>query len=1215
MTGKTSRSTQSNAFKTSALKTNTFKKWALTGCALSVLATYGSAFAQEAKVFEFKMNSVDLGTALTEFSITTGNQVLFNDADIAGMSAASLNGNYTTDQAIKVLLAETGVQYSVDANGTLLVGDRFVSKGAKQAESIQKYAQVETPIATTRTVVKPKGSSGDGVPVEVTGVIFAEGSGARLKGARIEIEETGQVVSTDDLGRFRLTNVAPGEYTLSVDYLGFAPQSTVITVDGSAEVKQHFTLTGGTEEDAVYVYGSRSARAQALNLERMAPNVSTVLSSDLLGSFTGTTLSESLRRAPGVIFERSSDTGDGANIVVRGLAPDFNVIKMNGVELPDGTGVGRSANLSNILTESISKVTISKTLLPSQDSSGAGGLVEIETKSPFDRPKRYASFLLEGTKKGSGFGGGYMAAGTVSGTFGKNDQFGLAVSLQYRERETTRISYNTRDDTIFFGQYLPLQVDGTPSIRGINYVDPRTPFPFESGADEVYIGQLGFTSSEVEVENLAFTLSGAWEVGSHSRLFFDYQRLDRNDTRYTSGTGITAKLGYGTHDINSLGGEPRQALEWQSNQRLNITSSYNYLPDTEAITDVYSFRGESDLGNWHLNYLAGYTEGTTSREINVLNVSVPTFHLTSNELLPEAFHTIEGRVLSPFPRLLPGDGSFPEPLLSEAGFNLINDPENYGFGTIRHTVNKGRNERYIGELSARYNFNGSRFKYLEAGLSYKESEFRSGLHKNTTYYDIGGLTLADFGLVPRSSSLADIGVSTQLNQISRADLVPFLVDYVPSIAVDCNPSSTCPTGTLLRRSVSRASPLLLQQYTNEDEFAAYVQGAFEIGKLEVIGGVRMTKVGIEAVNLVAPSVYDEFFSFDQEFYDDNSVLKGETAEQTDFLPRLLANYRYKDNVVFRGGYYLSVARPQIELLSTTPNVFLALAPYFGPSGNQPTLTIVKGNPNLVPAKTHSFDFSAEYYDNAVGVLKIGAFYKRIDDLLESSVSNGEGFLSEVANILPDDPRFQDVLDNPTDYDIVLVVPENNDTKAEIWGFETSLEKQFTFLPGVWKGFGVYANYTYTNSSKEQPDRWFKHPVLDESGAVTGYETEDFIVSDVRFDGQAKHSGTFGLTYNQYGVDANLAYTAQARRQTGYDDFNLHDFEEGYGTLDFRIEYNFDKGAAQYRVYFEGADLTRGADDPYIQTSIGADDGVTPKYYTGGTYYGGRTFKVGVSAKF
>lgn len=56
-------------------------------------------------------------------------------------------------------------------------------------------------------------------------------------------------------------------------------------------------------------------------------------------------------------------------------------------------------------------------------------MIEIETKTPFDRDRRYVSFTTEGAKRAKGFNDEFLAAGTLSGTFGSEDQFGLSVSV------------------------------------------------------------------------------------------------------------------------------------------------------------------------------------------------------------------------------------------------------------------------------------------------------------------------------------------------------------------------------------------------------------------------------------------------------------------------------------------------------------------------------------------------------------------------------------------------------------------------------------------------------------------------------------------------------------------------------------------------------------------------------------------------------------------
>jgi protocatechuate 3,4-dioxygenase beta subunit len=57
-----------------------------------------------------------------------------------------------------------------------------------------------------------------------------DSQGAVLKGARVEIQPLGLVVSSDNQGNFTITNVAPGNYDINVSYVGFAPFSTAAAV-------------------------------------------------------------------------------------------------------------------------------------------------------------------------------------------------------------------------------------------------------------------------------------------------------------------------------------------------------------------------------------------------------------------------------------------------------------------------------------------------------------------------------------------------------------------------------------------------------------------------------------------------------------------------------------------------------------------------------------------------------------------------------------------------------------------------------------------------------------------------------------------------------------------------------------------------------------------------------------------------------------------------
>lgn len=1160
--------------------TNLMRALLLTSASVAMVATAAptAAYAQEA-TYQIDIPAQSMGDALRALGKATKQNIVFNGSLVKGKRSAAVRGRLSASDALERMLAGSGLKMSRGSGGGLVV--QGGNGGAAPASGRQR----------------PAAAQGQGRGT-VTGTVKDEETGGALKGALVELVGTGRTTSTDELGAFRFPNVPAGDATIRISYLGYAEQQSTLVVASGETYAQDFTLIGGSAGQEIVVYGSRSARAQALNQERTAENNTTVLSSDLLGDFTGTTIAESLRRAPGVVFQRNQFTGDGSNITVRGLEPDMNAVKFNGVELPETTGAGRAASLGNILTESVNKVTISKTLLPNQDSAGTGGLVEIETKTPLDRARRYASVTLEGAKKQKGYGSEVLAAGTVSGKFGAEERFGVSASLQYRNKDNRRLTYGA---TPVFGQYLPLQVDGTPTVTSTDYIDPRTAFPFEEGVDEVYLSGLSVTESNTTSENLGLTLSAAWEMSPNSKIVFTYQKL-KDDVEDTSGAlRLASTLNYALQPVSSLGGQSRRVLGWRSPQ--NLSAQQNHFTSIEKTnTDVLSLQGDASAGKWNFKYAGGYTRGDFDRQsysFSTRSLAIDPAFVTS-----EAIHPTEGRIISPFAQRFAGQRSFPELYVSDSGFATLNDPNRYLFGVGSNNAQAGSTERYSAEGSVRYQADSKFLKYIEIGASFKRSTFRSEFLGGANYFGRGE-TLGTFGLTSGNASLADSGIRFPVNLIDRRGAREFLL--VGMEAAGCG--SVNSAGCLFTELIP-ADERLAISFTREDEYIGYLQSSVAIGKLEIVGGVRLSHLKVTSNSVKDVMIYDENYFRDEAFYNANSGVIPERASQTVALPRLLANLRFNDNFLIRAGYYLSVARPRVDSITSRSggSVNLLQAREFGPTGNLKYFEVIKGSPDIKPARTHSFDINAEYYDDNVGVMKLGAFYKRIDNLLELSVSNAPGDLEGVRSFLPSDPRIEDVFLNPQDYEIIISYPQNNAKPAHIWGIEASVEKQFTFLPGWLSGFGIYSNLTYTDSTKSQPRSWSFSPVRDANGIVTGYERITF---DTRmaFNQQAKYSGTAGLTYNRFGIDANVAYTFQSKRKLRFDKFELDEFERAYGSLDARFEYRFREKLEGLRLFVEGSDLLRGPDSATLEKSLGG------RYYTSGAYLGGRQIRLGASMSF
>jgi len=1151
-------------------------KTVLAACAATIAIAGHSAEARAQAEYDLDLAAQPLARSLRDVAAKTGTNIVFVEADVRERTGPRLRGRFTADAAYRTLIKGSGLILRQTAGGSYIVS-----------------RPGSGPAATTSA-----SSAADGVGT-IAGHVAQSDGNRNIAGALVRIEETGQTATADDLGNFRFAGVPAGTYTLTVSFLGYVQQSTRVEVGKGERANAEFWMDEGSGAvGEIVVYGSRSARANALNLQRTAENSSDVVSVDDLGNFTGTTISEALRRVPGVSFQRDGLTGDGTNIMIRGLDPDMNAVKLNGLNLPVGNGVGRSPDLSNMLADSVSKITISKTLLPNQDSAGTGGLVEIETLSPLNRPRRYANVLVEGGKSGKGFSDDFLASGTVSAKFGADENFGLSASVQYRKSANRSISYG---HNLRYGEFLPPDADGNPTLEAYDAVDPLATFPFLPDAARAFPLSLGTSFNHVRTENLAATLSAEWQVADHSNFKFDFQHSEARRTT----TQLNESFGVDLDYVPTATSGDRTALILDlapGNEAIEHTQNYVYDRRARTITDTYSFNGTTKSGRFEFNYLLGYAHGSERHPSNFgLQLRTLPADARPEYFLPEATDPALGYIVTPFgPRS--GKG-LQLPLLTDAGWAFVNDGSNFTIDTAsgQIDVTTGKNDRFTAEYSARYDANWGPLAYVEAGVQFEKVTFKSRLARS----QFGGnvpVTALPLDLVP--NDLSRIGITGSrfvvIGEDSLTDFVDNVGDYVgPATGLQLTPIE-------LPDDINR-------ERTLEQNLAAYVQSRLDFGKLEVIGGVRFNQTRLEADNLIFPTYIGPIdpsngggFGVDLTFQNDFTRLASQKATATDWLPRILFNYRESDNLIFRGGYFLSVARPQIGQLSTQTRISFINIPIPGPEGLKPVLTINTGNPDLKPAMTHNFDLSVEYYDQDIGILKLSGFYKRIKNLLQANATNGPAQLAAVP--LPDHIYFQGApyFDpaHPENYFITGSTPSNSEHMATIWGIEAQAERRFNFLPGALAGLGIYANYTFTKSKRWQVYNW----------PYGNAGEEDYEFSGIPFNNQPKHSGTVALTYNKYGVDATLAYGFQSRTLDNFYPRGLAVYREGVRTLDFRFEYWMQPSFGKLRVYLEGQDLLKGTSSPDLLSSVGGV-GETPRFYSGATYLGGRRVKAGIALNF
>ena len=229
----------------------------------------------------------------------------------------------------------------------------------------------------------------------VSGSVTDAANTVSFQGAVVSIDGREGSTTTDERGRFRLSNVPAGTHTLVISYVGTASTRIEITVPPAGlnlgdVVIGEADLSGLVEE--VIVYGQAAAFASALNQERAAVNTVSVLDTDAMGQFPDQNVAEAVRRLSGVTVE--NDQGEGRYVVIRGMDPDLNSTSINGVRAT-AAEPRRALQLDVIPSDVLDGIEVNKSLTPDMDGDAIGGSINVKTLSAFSRKGPYAKARVE----------------------------------------------------------------------------------------------------------------------------------------------------------------------------------------------------------------------------------------------------------------------------------------------------------------------------------------------------------------------------------------------------------------------------------------------------------------------------------------------------------------------------------------------------------------------------------------------------------------------------------------------------------------------------------------------------------------------------------------------------------------------------------------------------------------------------------------------------
>jgi TonB-dependent receptor len=300
----------------------------------------------------------------------------------------------------------------------------------------------------------------------VSGRISDANEKVYFEGAKVEIKELKQSAVTSRDGAYLLNNVPAGKYTLVISYIGASTQEIAITVSEEGELTQNVALASSQQYmDDIIVVGTRAGQAGAINRQKNASSIKSIVSSDSIGQLPDQNAAEALQRLPGMFIQR--DQGEGRFVGIRGIDPNLNNITINGANLPSPEAGVRSVAMDVIPSELIQSLEVSKTVTPDMDASAVGGSIDVKSLSAFDRDGRTYSANVQASynEQVSETSPKVSASLTDIFEFDNGSQLGVATAISYLKREFGSHNYEvdggwdtievedseTGEDVEFFG--------------------------------------------------------------------------------------------------------------------------------------------------------------------------------------------------------------------------------------------------------------------------------------------------------------------------------------------------------------------------------------------------------------------------------------------------------------------------------------------------------------------------------------------------------------------------------------------------------------------------------------------------------------------------------------------------------------------------------------------------------------------------------------------
>ena len=998
-------------------------------------------------------------------------------------------------------------------------------------------------------------------PGRILGRVFDTDSGEALQGVTVLVESSKIETKTDIEGRYRISNIAPGNYSLLFFKQNY--QRTRVSVEGvesgrtklvDLPLNPDYSDLETLDEFEITAEELAGTDIQLLSLRQESMVVMDAMGSFDMGRLGAGNVADALTKMVGTSVQ------DGKYVVVRGLADRYSNATFNGVPIPSSDVYRNTPQLDLFPSIAVDSISIKKSMSHELGAAFSGGSVDVITKA---YPEEFTLNVSVGTKYNEIL---FDEGKYLSYDDGSNDQWGFGLDSRklpqgYQETAfwspsklnptASQISeFMAGVDPLFVPKYVDSELGRSIGIEFGNLIERKD---YSLGLLFSFDFENSFSSNDlIQQKNIYSSNSDFWQIDPEASFTIE-------NGSETSEIGSYFQSSFIPDEDNEVGliilwshtgekkasysqnlwkeGLSKQPAEWENSTYFVERFELGWEERDMLLPQIYGKHYLNQFPDWKINWRLSQTLVTLDD--------------------PERRSIQRGWNLSE-----PPSAQYAGPPTERSGPTFLQKiPPKQIWRTMkdestfhRFDMESPRFEMDDGFITLEFGFSGNKMDrefdqtelILEPQLS-NVSNWSSGIDKS--FYSSNQQEPETFtgpGLIYPEKG---VDVHNYFSHPSHSNVLTYEAKPNPGDYLGHSEVNSFYWGSL----IELPSNYRLKLGARVEDYSVKVTPQADIEKVTIGPYVEAWLANAILENLALQNV---------EFQDKGIYPSMTLAKDWDL--GIKASFSYGK----------STARPNFREL--------AYVETFDPI----TDSTFKGNPNLKPSEIKNYDFRIDWNLSETDIISTSLFLKEINNPIQATLGhqnlnfdlNGDG-LSDLSWA------------NGTDTFI-------NSDSAEVYGIEIEFKKGLEQYTELLQGFRIGGNLTWSQSSvKLSQSELDLFPNSSFSEAYNNLNVGNR--SERSLEGQSEWIYTVDLSYNNedLGILSTIIYSFYDKRLNAASyDFPDDLWEDEFSTLDFVNTYKFGK-MEDWKLKFSAKNLT--AEDRIIR--VNNSNIVRKKYETPRVY--------------